>query len=122
MVNKSSDINFSQDVSTVITFDHSVNGDASPGSASTEGTFSGLYSYYDPGYATVVEATRRTRQIWIERELAPPGPGFLKGKVSGGAAIVTSRDEPNPDDGQVAADFNVQFVGDVVEDDRVPTR
>lgn len=114
-------ISFSQDVSDVNTFDHSINGDASPGAATTEITLSGEFSFYDPGYNTVVYATRNTLEVYIWRQLAVPGSGFTTGKVTKGACIVTSREEPSPNDANVSANVSARFVGDVFEVDPVPT-
>lgn len=114
-------VNFSQDLQDVNTYDHDLNGDASPGAATVEITLSGEYSPYDPGYATCVYATRNTLEVYFTRELATPGAGFTKGKVTKGAAIVTSREEPAPNDGNVSANVSARFVGNVVEADPVPT-
>lgn len=112
-------ISFSQDVSDINTYDHSINGDASPGAATTEITIDGEFSSYDPGYNTVVYATRNTLEVYVIRELAIPGSGFSKGKVTKGACLVTSREEPAPNDGNVSANVSARFVGDVVENDPV---
>ena len=114
-------ISFSQDVSDIFTFDHSVNGDASPGAATSEISLEGEYSPYDPGYATVTYATRNTLECYIIRELQTPGSGFTKGKVTKGACIVTSREEGSPQDGNVSSSVSARFVGDVEEVDPVPT-
>lgn len=116
-----SGISFSQDVSDVNTYDHSVNGDASPGAATIEISLEGEYSPYDPGYATAVYATRNTQEMYIIRELATPGAGFSKGKVTKGACLITSREEPAPNDGNVGANVSARFVGDVEENDPTPT-
>lgn len=114
-------ITFTQNVNEVNTYDHSINGDASLGSATSEINISGEFSTYDPGYATCTYATRNSLEVYLIRELATPGSGFTKGKVTKGAAIVTSREEPAPNDGNVSANVTARFVGDVTENDAVPS-
>lgn len=115
-------INFSTDVQDVNTYDHSVNGDASPGASTVEITLSGEYSPYDPGYLTAAYAQRNSLEMWVIRELGNPNASsFTKGKVTAGAALITSREEPAPNDGNVSANVTARFVGDVIEADPVPT-
>lgn len=113
-------ISFSQNVSETFSFDHSINGDASPGSATTEISLSGEFSSYDPGYLSATYCTRNSLELYIWREIATPGAGFSKGKVTKGACIVTSREEGASVDGNVSANISARFVGDVVETDPVP--
>jgi hypothetical protein len=113
------DVSFKQNVTDVNTFDHTVNGDASPGAATSEIKTDGEYSAYDPGYQTCVYATRNTLEVYLIRELQVPSPAFSKGKVTRGAAIVTARDEASPNEGNVSGNVSARFVGDVFEDDPV---
>lgn len=113
-------ITFTQNVNEVNTYDHTINGDASLGSATSEINISGEFSSYDPGYATCTYATRNSLEVYLIRELATPGSGFTKGKVTKGAAIITSREEPAPNDGNVSANVTGRFVGDITENDATP--
>lgn len=115
----SADVDVSTDANEVDTFDHSINGDATPGKTSFEFKTDGEYSAFDPGYNTCVYAQRNATEVYVWRRLAAPSPAFAKGKVTSGAAIVTSRSEPNPNDGNVGASVSCRFVGDVEEDDPV---
>lgn len=117
---ESADISASTDVSSVNTFDHEISSDFTPGESTYELSTDGKYSHYDPGYGTCGEAQRTNTEIYFWRELAPPSPAFSKGKISRGACLVTSRDEPSPNDGEVGASVSMQFVSGFEEDEPVP--
>lgn len=116
----SADVSGSTDVSDVNTYDHPISGDASPGASTYEIQTDGEYSYYDPGYNTCVVAQGSSTEVYLIRELAPPGTGFSKGKVTRGSVLITSRDEPAPNDANVSANVSFRFTS-FNEDDPVPT-
>jgi len=114
------DVSGSTDITDVNTYDHSVSGDASPGASTYEISTDGEYSHFDPGYNTCVEANKSNTEVYILRELAPPSPAFIKGKVTRGSVLITGREEPAPNDGNVSASVSFRFTS-FFEDDPVAT-
>jgi hypothetical protein len=105
------DISFSTDTSDVDTYDHSLGGDAAIGSTTAEIDLSGEYSAYDAGYNTAAYAQSNGKEVYITRTLATPGSAFATGKVTKGASIITSREEPAPVDGNVSANMTARLIG-----------
>lgn len=114
------DVSGSTDVTDVNTYDHDISGDASPGATTYEISTDGEYSHYDPGYNTCVAANKTSTEVFISRELAPPSDGFKSGKITRGSCLITGREEPAPNDGNVSASVSLRFTS-FEELDPVPT-